>query len=546
MDMEQPATVRKPNGPIRLVRVIAISMGLMLLILGVQQVENQRGEQAWKRLQAEYASKGQPLDFESWKKLHGAAALDGSNFFGTPLLKPLFDFVVVHDRSGVASEAWLHASDFERVRNIRLPRPLREGDLYTGVGVSLEFWQSVFRSEPRYSLPSGVNPPAKDVLSALEMWDNELSELEIASRRPVGRMPLIDRTVLGLVQPCAVLRRVSEILQLRCAARLELGDAEGALRDIEFNERLGNMLASDEREFCHLSGEEILALGARMVWDGMRRHQWDQAQLGCIDKILATRQPRQAWLNSLAFQRMDQCRDLQSKHAHLSSEVRESFEAFAGDVARQATMTVLNTWHLIEGRQSLRRYTHNLNEQAAASLWKAGNLAVTAAIACTPGWSLQNIVNSVREFEPRGRLLEAWVRSQALYGEVARSELSQPRTWWSVYRSPGFSPAAPMTVSLQCTADTESMTRMARVACAIERYRLVNKAVPKDLNQLVPGFLAEIPHDTFTDKDFIYVPLSVMSYVLDSPYRPEGREKRFTHWLMPDESDIWLMGSMLG
>ena len=103
-----------------------------------------------------------------------------------------------------------------------------------------------------------------------------------------------------------------------------------------------------------------------------------------------------------------------------------------------------------------------------------------------------------------------------------------------------------MTVSLQCAADTESMTRMARVACAIERYRRVNRTVPKDLNQLVPVFLAEIPRDTFTDKDLIYVPLSSMSYVLDSPYRPEGREKRFTHWLMPDESDSWLMGSMLG
>ncbi len=44
----------------------------------------------------------------------------------------------------------------------------------------------------------------------------------------------------------------------------------------------------------------------------------------------------------------------------------------------------------------------------------------------------------------------------------------------------------------------------ARVACALERFRLARKAYPETVQELAPAFLAQVPHDLITGAPLRY------------------------------------------
>lgn len=54
------------------------------------------------------------------------------------------------------------------------------------------------------------------------------------------------------------------------------------------------------------------------------------------------------------------------------------------------------------------------------------------------------------------------------------------------------------------TLSVTARLRCAKTACAVERYRLKHGKLPKDLKQLVPGFLKEVPVDPFDGNELRY------------------------------------------
>ena len=79
----------------------------------------------------------------------------------------------------------------------------------------------------------------------------------------------------------------------------------------------------------------------------------------------------------------------------------------------------------------------------------------------------------------------------------------------------------------QATAD------LARVAVAIERYRLRHQAVPTVLEQLAPEFLAKVPRDVMSGEALHYRPGSDGSFALYS-VGWNGRDDRGGHALEPE------------
>ena len=53
-------------------------------------------------------------------------------------------------------------------------------------------------------------------------------------------------------------------------------------------------------------------------------------------------------------------------------------------------------------------------------------------------------------------------------------------------------------------AYAQNSINMARVACALERYRLAHNEYPETLDALAPQFLAQIPHDVIGGKPLHY------------------------------------------
>jgi hypothetical protein len=68
----------------------------------------------------------------------------------------------------------------------------------------------------------------------------------------------------------------------------------------------------------------------------------------------------------------------------------------------------------------------------------------------------------------------------------------------------------------QRPARTQTFVDEARVACALERYRLEHNSFPDRLDALVPQFLSKIPNDLFGGKPLRYQKNSDGTYILYS------------------------------
>jgi len=65
-------------------------------------------------------------------------------------------------------------------------------------------------------------------------------------------------------------------------------------------------------------------------------------------------------------------------------------------------------------------------------------------------------------------------------------------------------------------ARAQTYANLARIACALERYRLAHGQCPETLDALVPQFLAAIPRDVITDQPLNYHRVNDGQYVLYS------------------------------
>ena len=78
--------------------------------------------------------------------------------------------------------------------------------------------------------------------------------------------------------------------------------------------------------------------------------------------------------------------------------------------------------------------------------------------------------------------------------------------------------------------DCRTMARLdaARVALAVERYRLANGKLPESLNDLIPEFLESIPIDPFDGKPLKYkkLDLGFVVYSVDEDEQDNGGKER--------------------
>jgi hypothetical protein len=62
----------------------------------------------------------------------------------------------------------------------------------------------------------------------------------------------------------------------------------------------------------------------------------------------------------------------------------------------------------------------------------------------------------------------------------------------------------------------QNLANMARVAIALERYRLEQGSYPGSLNALAPAFIRALPHDIINGRPLHYYPTSDGQFVLYS------------------------------
>lgn len=82
--------------------------------------------------------------------------------------------------------------------------------------------------------------------------------------------------------------------------------------------------------------------------------------------------------------------------------------------------------------------------------------------------------------------------------------------YWLGGQSGGFSATESQHIVLQILFD------QARLACALERFRLTRGAFPKTLEELAPEFVSTLPNDPYTRAPYHYRPVGSNSFLLYS------------------------------
>jgi hypothetical protein len=163
--------------------------------------------------------------------------------------------------------------------------------------------------------------------------------------------------------------------------------------------------------------------------------------------------------------------------------------------------------------------------------------ALSSAYVRGPAWELQPRAwwyesciqlhnagrNAIEEVDlAAGRIQppNSWPDLNGLPLDSASTELFQQSSWWGA--NPG------------SVAFAQTSVNQAIIACALDRFRVVNGAYPENLEQLVPVLLDRIPRDAVSGRPIIYQCDGDGSFVLRG-VGPNGTDDRKS-----TASDDWL------
>jgi hypothetical protein len=254
----------------------------------------------------------------------------------------------------------------------------------------------------------------------------------------------------------ADVKRYAQVLQLRAIAELQDGQNERALADVKLSLRLADSIRTEPFLISHLVRIAMLQITLQPIYEGLASHQWSEEQLVALDAELAK-------LNFLADCRL----------------------SMRGELGFQGGMT-----------EYLRRHPEQFPNISGNGDFIYAPLPARIIWHSIPsGWFYQNRLNCARmmvEFYiPLADVNQETISPSA----VRHADQVLPDTRITPYNIlermvlPAFGNA------VKKFAYAQSSANMARVAIALERYRLAHGGYPESLDALAPQFIAKVPHD---------------------------------------------------
>ena len=433
--------------------------------------ENWRGKHYWEHFRREWEAKGEKFGRES---LVPPPVPDEQNFALTPLIYSSYGRFydkLGHERlqsdTNIVDRLTMDIHENSASSNL-----LSTASWTFGKQLDLPAWQNHFRTlatQTNQSFPSllTAQSAAKDVLVALGRFTEVLDELRQVARLPESRFPLeYDKE-----NPCEInfshldaLRCCCRVLSLRAVAELQDGQPAAAQSEIGLMFRLIASVQGEPFLLSCAARATMVRSALQPVWEGLAGHRWS-------DKQLATNNADLAKLDFVADYNL-------AMHAEMISQIQ--FVEFArrhwGDLLAQSTSQSVST-----------------------------NKIKIAARMFPSGWFYQNqlwIAEMMLRYNIPAVDTNFATFSPAIINEenrmVAADSHPVPYRWLGSLLLPTLGNAAEKFAWAQASTD------MARIAIALERYRLVHGGYPEKLDVLSPQFLVEIPHDVIGGQPFHY------------------------------------------
>ena len=366
-------------------------------------------------------------------------------------------------------------------KDTRAPSP---GSWIKAQPVDLKAWQEYYRGSnnlfaarsgpPTNYFPLAKEPqtPAADVLLALSKFNENRQLLIAASVRPQARFwSNYDAGFACLLPHLARLKRSSQYLSLHAVAALKDGDSEAALEDIKLLIRLIESIRGEPIVISQCVRIGMLSDALQPVWEGLADRQWTEAELIAIQRALGT---------------LDFLADFQ-----FAVRGERAFGLWGLDYIRRMGIAGLNEIG---------------SERQDSEPSELKHLLGIAAFPLIPaGWFDQNKLSLCRIYEkhllPLMVLLERRVVPYSAIQQANSATVrpgGQPYYAFSRLLLPALGGFAEKCARAQCSLD------LARVACALERYRLANAQFPETLDALAPRFIAKLPHDVINGQSLKY------------------------------------------
>lgn len=468
-------------------RGLITSAGLLALVALFYTEENWRGRHAWEKFRREWEAKGERFDFASFVP---PPVPDDQNFALTPVVASCYNHVL--DRTGhriqpentnVVNRLDMDIYSREVPDNSNLALGSWQKSQFTDLKAWQDYYRTMSAARELFASRYGIKPPlpatnefpvaaephspAADVLLALSKSDSAIEELRRASRLPHSRFPL----GYSANDPAAMvfphydsLKATASVLRLRAISELSNAQPQSALADVQLILYLADSIHGEPLVWSLRSQLQIVEYAIQPIWEGLTRRQWSEEQLAAMERELGR---FDALRDYSVVLRSDLAWSLKTID-YLRAERANPFDDMCGDPA---------FWPTLAYRQSPSGWFY-LNKVALARCYQA-------ALPTSTELSQRVLSPSVtRRFEETAGLMR------------------------SRYWKPGNLLAAMFLPSLEretmTCARTQTSVDLARLACALERFRQANGSFPESLDVLAPMFIRNIPRDVVNGQPLHY------------------------------------------
>lgn len=454
---------------------VTVIFPLPILWTGVHVAENFRSEHSEKVWTQEFQAGAALPDLSS---IEMAPISDDENFAKAPAVQRFF-----------------HPKESPFSGRLRSPEDANaRGNFRKALHANLEAWAKA----------NGTT----DLLNFLRPLDGSIRELETASHRRSSRMAggVDPETLLGSFPrkddlDILGMRPVVRILSLRALCRLRDAQSQLALNDVILALRVIAHLQNETGIVNHTTRQSLEGMILQAVWEGLESGLWSDAQLSELQDGLG---------------RLDEIASLERyfKWERLADWFRIE------EMIKQRSPVEAKRWwdKAFPEMQATLEESGDGNPSDLKSLRASRPSTVNVYwmdFIVPRGWLIQNRVKRDRIYV--NYFLKAVDPARHM---IHRDILNSLPQWW---RKGGKGPytflAAPIGMDFETwffpqAARCQSYLDLARVACALERYRLAHQTYPEKLRDLAPSCISALPVDVCSGGELNYSPTEGSGFVL--------------------------------
>lgn len=462
------------------VESIAFLVGLMIAL---HLVENFRGERAWQATRAEMERVGMSLGLD-W--IQEPSIPQEENFFAA-LPPELYSprRIVERHAGGVIVAAPENMPSIPATETGRglLPAFSSQGT------VDLEDFRSFLKAQSDDE-SDATDPADAWIARHAEFWNTHIE----AARRPRAQLPRVEPLdhFLDFKPAVMAVRQAAQAFTLRGHLAIEARDAETAADCARVLARFRELGESDGYPIFTGIGMAAAQFQSDLTQHGLQQRIWSSEQLQELqwelEKIDTLKASDRAWRAEIAtYARIVQDRPF----VWILEDQPERLSFFFGFIPKG--------W----SDQNVRHYAR---------------FCMNHLLPCFDVRANRFQMDRVELLETRLRELRKEKRLISWFGRLGVPSM---RKW------------------IQNAAKKQTHADMTEIACALERYRLAKGAYPDSLNDLVPDWIAKIPHEVSTGDSLIYRPAGDDSFVFYA-LGPDGEDDGGRSHAIGDDAGDWV------